>query len=79
MVRRMTKSCYESPRGIRELGTGRRKGNKKTFILVSLYKASGKMAGDLRIGPLETRDGGKTFAPVLGQMDYEIPVEWMNT
>lgn len=57
----------ESPGGIRELRPGRRKGDKKTISLISLYKTSENMARDLRIGPLETRDRRKTFAPEVAE------------
>lgn len=51
---------------------------KKPISLISLYKTSEKMARDLRLESLETRDGRKTFAPEVGQTYSEIPVEWIE-
>ncbi|KAI3375384.1 hypothetical protein L3Q82_021867 [Scortum barcoo] len=62
----------------KELKIGRRRGEKKEIEILDVRQASEKMARDIRVEPVRTRDGRQAYAPEVGQTGYEIPEIWIT-
>ncbi|KAM9834727.1 uncharacterized protein ACBT44_013614 isoform 1-T3 [Syngnathus typhle] len=53
-----------------------RKGIKKQRPALSIYQASERMARDIQLGWVETKDGRKTYIPEVRQKEYPFPPAW---
>ncbi|KAM3583197.1 uncharacterized protein V6R79_015670 [Siganus canaliculatus] len=60
----------------KELKMGRRKGDKKDIEIFDVHHASERLARDIGVAPVKTKDGRQAYVPEVGQTGYEVPEVW---
>ncbi|XP_077364441.1 uncharacterized protein LOC144008931 [Festucalex cinctus] len=55
-----------------------RKGTKKQQPVLSVLKASERIALDTRVGYLQTKDDRRVYVPSVGQTEYPYPAAWLD-
>ncbi|KAM3582740.1 uncharacterized protein V6R79_007992 [Siganus canaliculatus] len=62
----------------KELKMGRRKGEKKDIEIFDVHHASERLARDIGVAPVKTKDGRQAYVPEAGQTGYEVPEVWRS-
>ncbi|KAM3604809.1 uncharacterized protein V6R79_016430 [Siganus canaliculatus] len=63
----------------KELKMGRRKGDKKDIEIFDVHHASERLARDIGVAPVKTKDGRQAYVPEVGQTGYEVPEVWRSS
>ncbi|KAM3582756.1 uncharacterized protein V6R79_016158 [Siganus canaliculatus] len=63
----------------KELKMGRRKGDKKDIEIFDVHHASERLARDIGVAPVKTKDGRQAYVPEAGQTGYEVPEVWRSS